>query len=68
MMIRRLARRALASFTAWRHRRRVKRALPEIEHLERLLTEHRRKHMPVRRLMQAKREIVRAQLEKEATS
>lgn len=64
-MIPRLVRKAFAGWRAWRHSRRVKRALPEIVELERLLAEHRSKHQPVRRLMQAQRDIVRNQLERE---
>lgn len=64
-MIPRLVSKAFAGWRAWRHRCRVTRALPEIKELERLLAEHRRKHQPVRRLMRAQRDIIRAQLERE---
>ena len=64
-MIMRIARRALSGFVAWRHRRRVKRALPQIQELERLLNEHRSKHRPVRPLLRAQREIIRNQLARE---
>lgn len=65
MILRRLARRAISSFTAWRHRRRVRRALPQIAELERMLEEHREKHRPVRRIIRARQDIIRNQLARE---
>ncbi|KPH79355.1 hypothetical protein [Bosea vaviloviae] len=56
-MIRRLARTALASFTAWRHRRRVAKADPEIARLARLASDRAAKHRkaePIRRELRAR--------------
>jgi hypothetical protein len=64
-MIANLARRALASFTAWRARRRFRRSLPEVTILDAILAEHRRKHRPTSRLERMKRDLVRARLEHE---
>lgn len=55
--LRRLARTALASFTAWRHRRRVARADPEIARLARLAADRAAKHRkaePTRRELRAR--------------
>lgn len=53
-MIRRLSRQALAAFTAWRHRRRVAKADPEIARLARVASDLAAKHRnaaPVRRAL-----------------
>lgn len=43
-MLRRLARQALSAFAAWRHRRRVAKADPEIARLARLASERAAQH------------------------
>lgn len=56
-MIRRLARQALAAFTAWRHRRRVAKADPEVARLSRLAEDRAAKHRkaePTRRELRAR--------------
>ena len=62
---RRLAMRHLASFIAWRHRRRVKKAAPEFAELERLLSERRKQHKPVKDIMQRRTELVHELLRQE---
>lgn len=57
MMLRRLARQALSAFAAWRHRRRVAKADPEIARLARLASERAAQHRnaaPVRRELRAR--------------
>ncbi|AZO77518.1 MULTISPECIES: hypothetical protein [unclassified Bosea (in: a-proteobacteria)] len=56
-MIRRLARQAIASFTAWRHARRVARAHPEIEALRQQVADRCRRYRnaePLRRELRAR--------------
>ncbi len=56
-MLRRLSRQALAAFTAWRHRRRVAKADPEIARLARLASERAAQHRkaePTRRELRAR--------------
>lgn len=64
-MIRRLARQALAGFAAWRHRRRVARAAPEIAFLAAELEKLRRSHRPTRRLMRAQRDALHSRMARE---
>lgn len=52
--LRRIARQALASFTAWRHRRRVERADPELARLARLASEQATQH---RKAAQTRRQL-----------
>ena len=67
-MIRRLARQAISSFTAWRHRRRLARAAPELVSLAQQIEAERRKHRPVRRLIRAQREAMTARLARELSA
>lgn len=64
-MLRRLSRQALTAFTAWRHRRRVAKADPEIARLARVASDRAAKHRkaePTRRELRAR---VIANLERE---
>lgn len=59
---RRLIRRVIGAFIAWRHRRRVARALPEINQLQRMILEHQRLHKPVKPLLRQRTAIVHERL------
>jgi predicted transcriptional regulator len=64
-MIRRLARKAIAAFTAWRHARRAERRFPELAALKRAEAERRRKHRPVKDIHQTRRAIIHKALAEE---
>lgn len=67
-MIAQLARRALAGFIAWRHRRRVAKTIPVLVDLKRLESERRKKHQPVRDIHKTRRAIVHARLASELSA
>lgn len=64
-MLRRLSRQALAAFTAWRHRRRVAKADPEIARLARLASERAAQHRNASSTRRELRARVIANLERE---
>lgn len=61
----RLARKALAAFTAWRRTRRAERRFPELAALKRAEAERRRKHRPVRDIHQTRRALIHKALAEE---